>query len=79
MKYVSATEANRQFSKLLSEVKAGKGIIVTSRGKPVAKMIPADAEVEARRRAHAQLIERVHKQPISGEERDWTRDELYER
>lgn len=79
MRYVSATEANRQFSKLLGEVKAGNGVVITSRGKPVAKMVPADAETEARRRAHAQLIERVHRQPISGEERDWTRDELYDR
>lgn len=36
---VSAADANRRFSELLRTVKKGGSIIVTSHGKPVAKII----------------------------------------
>ena len=37
---ISATEANREFSRVLNEVASGETYVVTSRGKPVAKMVP---------------------------------------
>lgn len=40
MRTVSAADANRHFSSLLQEVKAGKSITVTSRGEPVAQITP---------------------------------------
>ncbi len=39
-KAVSAADANRRFSELLRTVKKGRSVIVTSHGKPVAKITP---------------------------------------
>jgi prevent-host-death family protein len=44
MKTVSAAEANRQFSRILREVRAGETVLVTSRGEPVAKIVPANGD-----------------------------------
>ena len=41
MKIVTAAEANRQFSAVLREVAQGESVLVTSRGKPVATIMPA--------------------------------------
>ena len=37
---VSAADANRRFSELLRTVKKGRSVVVTSHGKPVAKISP---------------------------------------
>jgi prevent-host-death family protein len=37
---VSATDANRRFSELLRTVKKGRSVVVTSHGKPVARISP---------------------------------------
>ena len=39
MKTVSAREANQSFSKLLGEAARGEEVIITKRGKPVAKLV----------------------------------------
>jgi prevent-host-death family protein len=39
-KAVSAAGANRRFSELLRTAKKGRSVIVTSHGKPVAKITP---------------------------------------
>ena len=39
---VSASDANQRFSELLREVQEGENFIVTSRGRPVAKITPID-------------------------------------
>ncbi|HYD98707.1 MAG TPA: type II toxin-antitoxin system prevent-host-death family antitoxin [Alphaproteobacteria bacterium] len=44
MRRVAAREANQQFSALLDEVEAGQEVLITRHGKPVAKLVPADAE-----------------------------------
>lgn len=74
-KIVSAADANRNFSQLLREVKEGRSYIVTSHGRPVARIAP----VEAHRRGYAKaaLLARIRKQPIRRIGR-WTRDELYD-
>ena len=41
-KYVSATEANQRFPELVRKVSAGDSYIVTSRGKPLIKMVPLE-------------------------------------
>jgi prevent-host-death family protein len=75
---ISAAEANRQFSRLLRGVREqGATYIVTSHGKPVAKIVPIDGHDEVRVRARAALIQRLRKQPLTNA-RSWTRDELYE-
>ena len=40
MKTVSARQANREFSKLLSRVERGEEILITKRNKPVAVLSP---------------------------------------
>ena len=75
---ISAAEANRQFSRLLRGVREQGAIyVVTSHGKPVAKIVPIDGADEVRAGARAELLRRLRKQPLS-RAKPWTRDELYE-
>ena len=74
---VSAADANRRFSLLLRGVREGRSYVVTSHGKPVARLIPAGRRDAAAKRARATLLSRLEKQPIIKAQR-WTRDELYE-
>jgi prevent-host-death family protein len=66
-----------KFSLLLRGVREGRSYVVTSHGKPVARLIPAGKDDEAAKRARATLLSRLEKQPVMNAER-WTRDELYE-
>lgn len=78
MKSISAAEANRQFSALLREVSRGRSVTVTSRGKPVADIVPAgQADRRLRAAAKRTLLTRLRAVSASGP-RAWTRDELYE-
>jgi prevent-host-death family protein len=79
MKTVTAAHANRQFSAVLRDVAHGERVLITSRGKPVAALVPADDAVaaEERRQAHARLMARLRSQPALGPV-DWSRDELYD-
>jgi prevent-host-death family protein len=43
---VSAREANQQFSRILRDVEAGAEVVVTRRGRPVARIVPAQAPGE---------------------------------
>ena len=43
MHTVSVVEARSQFSALLDEVEGGAEVLITRRGKPVARLEPADA------------------------------------
>ena len=74
---VSAADANRRFSLLLRGVREGRSYVVTSHGKPVARLIPADRRDEAAKHARAALLSRLERQPIMPAQR-WTREELYE-
>ena len=40
---MQAAEANRNFSRVLREVTEGRSYLVTSHGRPVARIVPADA------------------------------------
>ncbi len=77
-KSVSAADANRDFSKLLRDVRKGGSFIITNHGKPVAKIIPFVAEDRVVDAARAILFARLRAQPAINIGR-WTRDELYER
>ncbi len=79
---VTATDANRNFSRLLRSVKHGARVTITSHGEPVAVICALENaisdEVKARR---ARALERIAarrglmpKEPIGR----WTRDELYD-
>ena len=56
----------------------GNQIMVTSRGRPVAVIAPADPNVSrARAVAKRTLLSRLRATPLVGR-RDWTRDNLYD-
>ena len=77
MKSISASDANRHFSKLLREVAAGEVVTVLSRGKPVATISPARSGGSERESAQRDLLRRLRQQKASGA-RNWARAELYE-
>ena len=73
---VSAAEANREFSRLLRGVREGRRYVVTSHGKPVARIVPVTAD-EGSAGVRAVLFSRLARQTAVRVPR-WTRDELYE-
>lgn len=75
---VSASEANRSFSQILRDVRAGQPFVVTVHGKPVARIVPCTEAANARHAARSALFERLASQPVTDIGR-WSRDELYER
>lgn len=74
---VSAADANRRFSLLLRGVREGRSYVVTSHGKPVARLIPAGKHQDVAASARETLLARLEKQPVMQAGR-WARDELYE-
>lgn len=78
---VTATEANRSFSKLLRAVQRGEKIEITSHGRTVAVLAPAESE-EARKVRQLKALEKLEKRWASQKPiiiGPWTRDEIYER
>ena len=75
---VSAAEANREFSRLLRGVREGNSYVVTSHGRPVAKLVPVAKGPEEKEAAFQKLMARLRGQPVQNIGR-WTREELYER
>ena len=76
-KSVSAADANRRFSELLRTVKKGRSIIVTSHGKPVAKITPVVEDERAAEGARSALFARLRTERSVNVGR-WTRDGLYD-
>lgn len=74
---VSAADANRKFSLLLRRVREGRSYVVTSHGRPVARLVPAGGHEEAASSARSALLARLEKQRVVHAGR-WTRNELYE-
>ena len=74
---ISAAEANRGFSRVLREVSQGASYVVTSHGRPVAKVTPYEARSD-RDSAWKALMERLRTQPAQ-DFGPWTREELHER
>jgi prevent-host-death family protein len=72
---ISASEANQRFSEMLREVAEGESFTVTSRGRPVARVVPVDRE--GQKQSVKDLLDRLSRLPIrySGH---WTRADLYE-
>ncbi len=80
MKTVSAREANQSFSRLLAAAADGEEVLITRRGKPVAKLGPVSAVKFDDRRATAvkSMIELMKRGiPLGGAK--VVRDEIYER
>jgi prevent-host-death family protein len=74
---VSAAEAKRRISELLRGAREGRRFVVTSHGKPVARILPVEPGEGVAPRAKELLLERLRAQPVRRVGR-WTRDELYE-
>ncbi|HUB85434.1 MAG TPA: type II toxin-antitoxin system prevent-host-death family antitoxin [Rhizomicrobium sp.] len=77
-KFVSAAEANRNFSKLLKDAKDGLEVIVTSHGEPVVSIKRIEKPQNAvSDEAWKAFLEELGKMPARNAGR-WTREELYE-
>ncbi|MHB8255145.1 MAG: type II toxin-antitoxin system prevent-host-death family antitoxin [Acidiferrobacter sp.] len=74
---VSVTNANRRFFLLLRGVREGHSYVVTSHGRPVARLIPAGRHDDVAAGARSALLSRLEMQPVIHAGR-WARDELYE-
>jgi prevent-host-death family protein len=80
MKTVSARDANQHFSKLLARVEAGEEVVITRRGRPVARMVAARPKLTGEQRAKAlaelnKIMDRGYR--LGG--KPLTRDEMHER
>jgi prevent-host-death family protein len=75
---ISATDANREFSRILGKVREGHSYVVTSHGKAIARIAPLDEQdAKSMAAARATLLTRLRAQPALKAGR-WTREELYE-
>jgi prevent-host-death family protein len=74
---ISAADANRYFSELLGNVRKGRSYVVTSHGKPVARILPFDREEHTRDSARRALLAHLKAQPVVNIGK-WTRESLYE-
>lgn len=74
---VSAADANRSFSRILRSVREGRSYVVTSHGRPVARIVPANSRERVLSGARTALMSRLRSQ-AAVEAGAWTRDELYE-
>ncbi|MBX3484101.1 type II toxin-antitoxin system Phd/YefM family antitoxin [Phenylobacterium sp.] len=73
---ISAGDANQRFSELLRAVQEGESFVVTSRGRPVAKVTPVD-DLDRQRPAIDTLLDFVAGLPRRRLQA-WRRESLYE-
>jgi prevent-host-death family protein len=77
-KIITASEANRQFSTLLQNVRAGTSYAITSHGKVVARLVPAAIQDDGeRRKAWDKWMRRLKRQKPKNLG-PWSREEGYE-
>lgn len=74
---ITAADANRKFSQLLSGVRKGRSFIITSHGKPVARMVPFEEDHREASGAQRALLARLQAAAAIDVGR-WTRESLYE-
>ena len=80
MKRVAARQANQSFSRLLAEVAAGKEVVITRYGRPVAWLTPYGKTTLMRTRAAgARRLLAVLRKGYHLGGRTATRDEMHER
>ena len=73
---ISASDANQHFSEMLREVQEGETFVVTSRGRPVAKVTPVD-DLDRQGPALDALLDFVAALPRRRADA-WRRENLYE-
>jgi prevent-host-death family protein len=76
-KTISAADANRKFSRLLHDVREGQSYVVTSHGRPVARIAPVEENRTTTSSARSSLLGRLRSERVLKIGR-WQRDELYE-
>jgi prevent-host-death family protein len=76
-KAISAADANRKFSRLLRSIREGHSYVVTSHGRPVAKIVPVAKNGSVTPGARSALFKRLRSEPVVRIGR-WSRAELYE-
>lgn len=74
---VSVADASRRFFEILRAVESGASIVVTSGGRPVARIVPVADDDRTRLQARAALFARLQEQRPRRAVR-WTRNELYD-
>lgn len=78
---ISAADANRTFSELLRGVREGRSYVVTSHGKPVARILPYEGADPDRHAAKERLLDHLRHlraQPamnLGKFNRDWAYEE----
>jgi prevent-host-death family protein len=75
---VGMHEAKTNLSRLVHAAQAGEEVVLTRRGKPVAKLEPVHGSRQKGMDAFLAMTESIHAGSGPGG-RSWTRDELYER
>ena len=71
---ISASDANQRFSEMLRDVQRGEAFLVTSRGRPVARVAPLDAGPKGESVQNLlTFLEGLPRRSAS----DWGRDDLY--
>ena len=76
-KAISAADANRNFSELLRAVREGQSVVVTSHGRPIARIVPIEKNENISVNARSALLKRLRSERVTTIGR-WQRDELYE-
>ena len=80
MKTISARDANQRFSKLLAEVAGGQEVVITRRGRPVARLSPiAGRPMSPEREAAIKRMVAMMKKGVNLGGSKFKRDELYDR
>jgi prevent-host-death family protein len=75
-KFVSAADANREFSKIFRAVRQGQSFVVKSRGMAVARIVPAEANDSVKRGANHHN-ERTPQEIAVDTCGRWSREDLY--
>jgi prevent-host-death family protein len=76
---IPASEANRQFARILREVGQGESFTITSHGRPIARIVPAIPTpwADEREGAKQRLLARLAEQPAQNLG-PFQRDEAYD-
>jgi len=77
---VSITDARRRFSALLRGVRMGRRYLITSGGRAIARLIPAETDERSREATRAELLARLKGQPVVKSAKiGLTRQELHDK